>query len=641
VAKYHTRVEARSAQLFATAARAKKLMDRQNGNGPMPGKAYVYGDKERTWDNTQALIDWAEGRPHTRKARKLERDRARGMPGSSSSSTGKLAPSLLEQGQQSHRGSSNSLLRRWRMKMQDKVDAQEDRRRAADSFDDNVARVQDAMNSLPLSQAHRTADVIVQSAREEKGSASGALSAFIATRGVARKLKSVAQSMTAKTTAGKKGGVIGTKFLESGEHARLHARAKAKAKTLQALSGGGDQTCVMCLYFMEKLEQKVGFPSHDQHNDGETNVQDSGQSTYPGPAQYETGMTPPNAPLTNAIPGPGYSSGTFVQVAESAKGTAKAATPTNKVVSASALVSPGKFPVDYETLVPPKVNLATRLTSNYNNEPREHAAFLNANARQASVKDKLNKLGMDGVEFLDTGRLQAGQVGAGIPVGGGVGGGRRRGGSGRSSPRQTPRRKGSTEDVLTQEYSEAHHPYLGMRPEDSLDEAGGVGASSEPAEASVGGLSMLSLLQLRVAEKDKSGHEKGFVDSVAGMAAGAAQSMGVGIKCPEGMPFCRKAIRRIGRRSMARRERRAAKDREMSETVQGMNDALTSLGELLAGTEYAGPLGQFSGQISKIASEYLHDYSDEEICVDIRMCTSGLTEGSLPIAKSAFDPMRL
>ena len=69
--------------------------------------------------------------------------------------------------------------------------------------------------------------------------------------------------------------------------------------------------------------------------------------------------------------------------------------------------------------------------------------------------------------------------------------------------------------------------------------------------------------------------------------------------------------------------------------------ALENLGKLLAGTEYVGPLGQFSGQVTKIASEYLHDYSDEEICVDIQMCKAGLTEGKLPIAKSAFDPMRL
>ena len=400
------------------------------------------------------------------------------------------------------------------MKMQDKVDAQEDLRRADDSFNDNVARVQDAMNSLPLSQAHRAADVIAQSAREEEGSASGALSAFIATRTVARKLKSVAQSMVAAkavaaattaaaTTAAAAKSARGSSFLESGEHAHSQARAKA----LQALrAGGGDQTCIMCLYFMEKIEQKIGFPSHDQHNDGETNVQDGGQSTYPGPAQYETGMTPPNAPLTNAIPGPGYSSGTFVQVAESTKVRAKAASPANTVVSASALVSPGKFPVDYETLIPPKANLATRLTTNYNNEPREHAAFLKANAHQASVEDKLTKLGMDGVEFLDTGHLQAGQVGAGIPVGGGGGGERRRGSSRHVPLRQPPQRKGSTEDVLTQAYSAAHQPYLGMRPEDSLDEGGGGsgGATTDPSEAAVGGLSMLSLLQLRVVEKSKS-----------------------------------------------------------------------------------------------------------------------------------------
>ena len=447
VERYHTAVEARSARLFATAARARKLMDRQSRNGPMPAKAYVYGDKEKTWENTQALIDWAEGRPHTREARKLARDKERGMLHDRS---GKSAPSLLEQGQ-GHPG--GSLLRRWRMRMQDKVDAQEEKRRADASLEDSVARVQDAMGSLPLSEAHRTADVIAQRARDEEGSASGALSAFIATRTVARKLKSVAQGMVAREKSEKDALVADTSssFLESGEHVHTHARAraKAKAKGLQALQAGSDQTCIMCLYFMEKLEQKIGFPSHDLHNDGEANVQDGGQSSYPGPAQYEGGISP-MASLTNAIPGPGYSSGGFVQIAESSKGAsaahaqsaASAGVPslhTDSVGSvASALVSPGDFAADYATLIPPNTNLAKRLDASYNNEPREHAEYAKANERQASMEDKLKKLGMEGVEFLDTGHLQAGQVGAGTPVGRVArGGGARR----REHPRQPPMQK--------------------------------------------------------------------------------------------------------------------------------------------------------------------------------------------------------
>lgn len=58
--------------------------------------------------------------------------------------------------------------------------------------------------------------------------------------------------------------------------------------------------------------------------------------------------------------------------------------------------------------------------------------------------------------------------------------------------------------------------------------------------------------------------------TVASMASSAATSMGMGINCPEGMPFCRKALRRVGKRSLARRERRAAKNKEMSDTMAMM-----------------------------------------------------------------------
>ena len=445
VERYHTAVEARSARLFATAARARKLMDRQSGNGPMPAKAYVYGDKEKTWENTQALIDWAEGRPHTREARKLARDKERGMLHDRS---GKSAPSLLERGQ-GHPG--GSLLRLWRMSMQYKDDAQAEKRRADASLEDSVARVQDAMSSLPLSEAHRTADVIAQRARDEEGVQVGR-SPHSSQRGQSHASSSLWHRAWWRERTARKTPSWPTLVAASSSpvntHTHARARAKAKAKGLQALQAGSDQTCIMCLYFMEKLEQKIGFPSHDLHNDGEANVQDGGQSSYPGPAQYEGGISP-MASLTNAIPGPGYSSGGFVQIAESSKGhlqrTLRAQplpesplfTPIRQLCSKRVGIA-WRLCRDYTTLIPPKTNLAKRLDANYNNEPREQPEYAKANERQASMEDKLKKLGMEGVEFLDTGHLQAGQVGAGTPVGRLAGGG---GARRRVQPRQPPIQK--------------------------------------------------------------------------------------------------------------------------------------------------------------------------------------------------------
>ena len=117
-------------------------------------------------------------------------------------------------------------------------------------------------------------------------------------------------------------------------------------------------------------------------------------------------------------------------------------------------------------------------------------------------------------------------------------------------------------------------------------------------------------------------------------------AMGVGINCPDGMPFCRKALRRIGKRSLARRERRDAKNQEMSETMASVDVVIQ---DLKKDTRYFGSmeLQTFQQSIQKIVSEYLHDYSDEEICSDIGMCSVGNNPGQLPIAKSAFDTIRL
>ena len=74
--------------------------------------------------------------------------------------------------------------------------------------------------------------------------------------------------------------------------------------------------------------------------------------------------------------------------------------------------------------------------------------------------------------------------------------------------------------------------------------------------------------------------------------------------------------------------------------MNAMQDALDELKEETAtfgNSEY----NTFAMNLKKIASEYLHDYSDEEICSDINMCSVGQNEGQLPISKSAFSGIRL
>lgn len=111
-------------------------------------------------------------------------------------------------------------------------------------------------------------------------------------------------------------------------------------------------------------------------------------------------------------------------------------------------------------------------------------------------------------------------------------------------------------NALAAAYDAAHDPFLGLRPEDQPAQQKSDGSSD----------SGVSLLELKTKLKSKQ-TKKGFMDSMAGMAAGAAGAMGAGIKCPEGMPFCRKALRRIGRRSMARRERRGKKKKKRTLVV--------------------------------------------------------------------------
>ena len=270
--------------------------------------------------------------------------------------------------------------------------------------------------------------------------------------------------------------------------------------------------------------------------------------------------------------------------------------------------------------------------------------------KNKKLVDELMSMGVkpSDVQFLDTGALSGAAVGGGVAaadagvrgvgsgVGSGVGGLRKKfvtsaidtinaransavAAAASAAPLLTASAK--TESALAAEYDAAHDPYLGLRPEDSRSS-----------------LLETSLLETSIKIKSKA---KGFsLASMGGALAGGAAAMGLGINCPDGMPFCRKALRRIGKRSLARRERRDAKNQEMSETMASVDLVIQ---DLKKDTKYFGSmeLRTFQRQIQKIVSEYLHDYSDEEICSDIGMCSVGNNPGQLPISKSAFDTIRL
>jgi hypothetical protein len=340
---------------------------------------------------------------------------------------------------------------------------------------------------------------------------------------------------------------------------------------------------------------------------------------YPGPASYEKGAVE-SQPQNSPIPGPGYSSGALLQVSS----TEKTKDP----------MPPSARPNDYQTLISNNQNLKIRMARNFHDEDQDAKNnFLKKTAPEnKKLVDELMSMGVkpSDVQFLDTGALSGAAVGGGLAA---ASAGGLRGHDTATSAIDTIQERteaeyqeassasSKTEKALAAEYDAAHDPYLGLRPEDS----------EKP-------VSML--------EKSEKNMAKGMfpssipTSSVASGVAGGAAAMGMGINCPDGMPFCRKALRRIGKRSLARRERREAKNAEMSETLASVDLVIQ---ELRKDTMYYGAMEfqQFQMQIQKIVSEYLHDYSDEEICSDIGMCTVGNNQGQLPISQSAFSAIRL
>ena len=112
------------------------------------------------------------------------------------------------------------------------------------------------------------------------------------------------------------------------------------------------------------------------------------------------------------------------------------------------------------------------------------------------------------------------------------------------------------------------------------------------------------------------GEAAGAAVNVAGaMAKGAISNL----HCPEGMPYCRKPLKRLGRRGLVREQERNKKQLQFANIYYEMGKACKGmLKEFPAKyTRYVKNIQQYLPQVAK---EYLHDYSNEEICVDIGMC---------------------
>ena len=608
VSRHLTKMAERRYNRLSRVAIAQRRLNRHQSIKPPPN-AYVYGDKEATWDHTQALIDWAEGKPHTVETRRAARQQERSVQEAAALLQLPLNDDPIVR--------SSKMLRSWRLHIQDRIDVQETARRQNNKLDDDQARSQLGLDGSTTGLQNHYKD--------NKQKVDDVVTMLLSTKddGTTNGFKKVAQQKLINDLLKKEKKLSTAKplsFLET-------------MSSIQ-INGGGDQKCIMCLYFMEKLEQKVGNPSRDMHGNPEGNSNAGGGSTYPGPASYEKGAVE-SQPQYSPIPGPGYSSGALFLQTEATLGT------KSKMKGMNPL-PPSKNPNDYQTLISNDQNLHQRLKLNYNNEPKERRHQSETENNQQNLIKDLNSMGVGDVQFLDTGALDASRIGAGIAASAtSATSAKSSATSGMKSAMASIQDASvgtsasmQTTNALAAAYDAAHDPYLGLRPEDQTN----------PPK--------LSLLELKVQTQTKIHSKihsktttktttaKGFVGAVASMASSAAASMGMGINCPEGMPFCRKALRRVGKRSLARRERRAAKNKEMSDTMAMMQDAVDEMRNDVS--QYgANELNTFSGQLSKIASEYLHDYSDEEICSDINMCSVGQNAGQLPIAKSAFSGIRL
>lgn len=604
----------------------------------MPGHAYRWYDREHNWDRVHSLIDWAEGRPTLTYNQVKKRLSGYATKGDTLS--------LLQEGKMS----PTDILTNWRLKKQLKIMEVEKAKKASKHFNNNVARVQYAIGRSKEESSDRKA-------ASTANTLAGHLNVFKVAKSVASQIKTLSTALASKNTVENKvqsksflqissedtktGGLNllkkrnNLRFLESRESMknrkasigdRIKSGAKkgitklketgekelnklwTKAKCELALkapfglekelakkhcpnlknkvsisqkntkskqpkqpptkptepgatpanNAATDEMCVMCVYVMEKLERDIGFPGKDLSGTSEGYSSNS-DVTYPGPASYDISDSGLGNSASNSLPAKSPLPGPGFSSGMFLETKEKVTNP----------VDPSQDFKDYETLLPNKQNLEERLKNDYNMEPRERALKASETTMLENERRALVKQGIEHVRFIDTSKAPKDEVGTGIPL--------------QDAPRLTA-------------YSLKN-----------ANMAQGVERGSFLETDEVGGLPSLGSALYNAA---------GAAVNVAGAMAKGAMS---NLHCPEGMPYCRKPLKRLGRRGLEREQERNNKQLQFANTYFEMGNACKSmLKEFPA--KYTRYVQNVQQNLPQVAKEYLHDYSNEEICVDIGMC---------------------
>ena len=266
-------------------------------------------------------------------------------------------------------------------------------------------------------------------------------------------------------------------------------------------------------------------------------------------------------PINSPLPGPGFSSGMFLETKEKV---------TNPVEASEDFK-------DYETLIPNKQNLEQRLKNDYNMEPRERALRASETTLLENERRTLASKGIQNVRFIDTSKAPRDQIGTGKPL--------------QDTVQLTAY---SMDNTKTMKNLPQGNNFLETSEEKGFPSVSGALSSAANAAGSVASAAA----------------------GVAGAVAGHAMS---NIHCPDGMPYCRKPLKRLGRRGLIREQDRNNKQLQFANTYTEMGKACKSmLKEFPA--KYTKYVQNIQQNLPQVAKEYLHDYSNEEICVDVGMC---------------------
>ena len=637
--------------LVHAAANEKKTLRRNL----MPGHAYRWYDREHNWDRVRSLIDWAEGRPPAPTYKQLKKQIAR------STAKGDTL-SLLQEGKMS----PSDILSNWRLKKQLKIMEQEKVKKNSKHFNNNIAHVQYAIKQSKMENSD-------SKAAETAKHIAGKLNMFKVTKNVASQIKTLSTALASKSVVSNKNnnkvthpnsfielseksnhpksfkllnkkkdsnfrflegkrsmksrkGSIGDQIKAGAHKGWEKAKAEGKKKlnevwtkakckmakklpfgldremakkhcppekkktpgtkpedkpgtpkppppTKPSVPGGTppnnaatDEMCVMCVYVMERLERDIGFPGKDLTGSNE-GYSSNGDGTYPGPASYDIsnsglGNNAANAlPINSPLPGPGFSSGMFLETKEKV---------TNPVEASEDFK-------DYETLIPNKQNLEQRLKNDYNMEPRERALRASETTLLENERRTLASKGIQNVRFIDTSKAPRDQIGTGKPL--------------QDTVQLTAY---SMDNTKTMKNLPQGNNFLETSEEKGFPSVSGALSSAANAAGSVASAAA----------------------GVAGAVAGHAMS---NIHCPDGMPYCRKPLKRLGRRGLIREQDRNNKQLQFANTYTEMGKACKSmLKEFPA--KYTKYVQNIQQNLPQVAKEYLHDYSNEEICVDVGMC---------------------